>query len=256
MDPERARNLWKSERLVFRSISQDDQEWMFNEIESDPVNMSLSTPLLLAPPRRKKGEEWMEMWKGPSHLLLAVICLAAPPPAGGADEQQQQQQRDRPDKPPAGAAAAAATATATATAPTRIGVLRLSYNGYGTSPHNRACDLGITLAAAHQGRGYGTEAVGWALDWAFRHAGAHSVNLGSVAYNARAHRCYERCGFRLEGRRRECCWHDRRWWDLLFFGILEGEWEEMRRSSGGTSGGAGEGVRAAKLPEEGVVSEE
>lgn len=210
---------------------------MFNEIETDPVNMILSTPLILAPPKRKKPDEWMDMWKGPGHLLLVVICLATTQPDSSARNSTEDQEKApnglKPDRDAASAPAAAPQ--------TRIGFLRLSYSGYGTSPHNRACDLGITLTAPYQDKGYGTEAVGWALDWAFRHANLHSVNLGSVEYNTRAHKCYEKCGFRFEGRRRQCCWHDRRWYDLLFFSILEDEWEEMRRN-GTTQGVPSSGV--------------
>lgn len=202
MDPKDAQNLWRSERLVFRSLLQDDQDWMFNEIDTDPANMMLSRAGLLAPPKRQKPDEWIKTWAGdgPADLLVVVICLAG------------------------------STSAIESSPKTRIGYMRLSYGGYGSSPHNRACELGITLAAPHQDKGYGTEAINWALDWAFRHANMHSVNLGSVEYNTRAHRCYEKCGFKIEGRRRQCCWHNRRWYDNLFFGILETEWEEMRSS--------------------------
>lgn len=206
--------IWKSDRLIYRSISSDDQEWMFNELESDPMNHFLSTPLILAPPRRKKPDEWMDMWKSATSILGLVICLQP-------QEEHQKSQSSSPEEQnkqgPAG----------DVPQPTRIGILRLSYGGYGTSPHNRAGDLGLALTAPYQGKGYGTEAVNWTLDWAFRHANMHSVNLGSVAYNTRAHRCYEKCGFKLQGRRREVCWHDRKWHDLLLFGILENEWEEL-----------------------------
>lgn len=208
MDTNLVRNIWKSERLVYRAITEKDQDWFFDEIDSDPVNTCLASPMVLAPPRPSKPDAFMGMWKTPTEVMTVVICLPAAQP--GPDEPS-------PDAP---------TPTPT---PTRIGMLRLAYRGYGSSPHNRACELGITLVDAHQRKGYGTEAINWALDWGFRHANLHSVNLGSVSYNTHAHKCYEKCGFKLEGRRRECCWHDRGWHDLLFFGILEQEWDELQR---------------------------
>lgn len=213
MEFDHIHGIWESDRLIYRSVSTDDQEWMFNELESDPMNHFLSTPLILAPPRRKKPEEWIEMWKSTSCILGLIICLQPKE----RQKQQPSSSEDQNEQGPAG----------DVPQPTRIGILRLSYGGYGTSPHNRAGDLGLALTAPYQGKGYGTEAVNWALDWAFRHANMHSVNLGSVAYNTRAHRCYEKCGFKLQGRRREVCWHDRKWHDLLLFGILENEWEDL-----------------------------
>lgn len=209
MEVERIRNIWNSERLVFRSLSPKDQKWMFHEIESDPVNAFLASPAMLAPPTQTKPEEFMDKWKGSDSLLHVVICLRE---ANSDSEPPHDMMSDAQN-------------------PKRIGLLNLAYGGYGTSPHNRACNLGITLTAAYQNQGYGTEAVNWALDWAFRQANMHSVNLGSVEYNTRAHKCYEKCGFKLEGRRRQCFWHDRRWYDLFFFGILEDEWEMTREHS-------------------------
>ena len=63
--------------------------------------------------------------------------------------------------------------------PTPIGMLTLGIPG---SPdtyahHHRRVVLGITLANAYCDRGYGTEALRWALAWAFGKAGLHRVSL-------------------------------------------------------------------------------
>lgn len=50
--------------------------------------------------------------------------------------------------------------------PVRIGYLRLSAH-YSTR-HNRSGTLAITIFEPYQGKGYGTEAIDWALDWAFK----------------------------------------------------------------------------------------
>lgn len=195
------KDAWRTDRLYFRTFCEADYDWMFTAINSDPVNHALANPFPLAPPRRKKPDEWLKLWEG---LLNVVICVRT----DNAGQQPDQQAGDGEQ---------------------RIGLLALRYGGYGPSPHNRACELSITLAEASQNRGYGTEAVQWALDWAFRRGNMHSVNLGSVSHNTRAHRCYEKCGFKLAGRRRQCVWHDRKWYDCLDFDILEDEWEALRR---------------------------
>lgn len=206
---EHIENAWQTERLVFRSVRETDYNWYFAHIDTDPVNMALSRPTVLGPPRRQKPEEWIRTWQGPSRLLDVVICLRRP-----TENDKHQKERGPTESSPA--------------EEIRMGFLGLGYGGYGSSPHNRACELGITLSAAHQDHGYGTEAVRWALDWAFRRANLHSVNLASVEFNKRAHKCYEKCGFKFQGRMRQCFWHERKWHDLFFFDILEDEWEQSR----------------------------
>lgn len=203
-------DAWKSKRLFFRSIRDTDYDWFFNNIDGDPLNRALGGPSLLAPPKRQKPEEWCKHWEGPSRLLDVVICLREPANSEGPRKEND----DHPDT--------------TQAVEQRIGFLGISYGGSGPSPHHRACQLGITLTSAYQDHGYGTESVQWALDWAFLRANMHSVNLSSVEYNKRAHRCYEKCGFKLDGRRRQCFWHERKWYDLFFYGILEEEWDQLR----------------------------
>ncbi|KAH3996834.1 hypothetical protein HBI13_188030 [Parastagonospora nodorum] len=79
-----------------------------------------------------------------------------------------------------------------------------------------------------KGKGYGSEAISWALDYAFRRAGLHRVKIRAFEYNAGAVRLYERLGFKFEGKERESCWHEGRFWDSVEFGMLEGEWRWMQ----------------------------
>jgi RimJ/RimL family protein N-acetyltransferase len=92
--------------------------------------------------------------------------------------------------------------------------------------HHRSTELGITLHASHQSRGYGSEAILWAAEFAFRHANLHRVAIGAFAWNERAYGLYERLGFVMEGRARECFWYDGRWEDAVSLGMLAGEWWE------------------------------
>jgi RimJ/RimL family protein N-acetyltransferase len=85
---------------------------------------------------------------------------------------------------------------------------------------NRSAELGILVGdPAFQGKGYGAEAIGLLLEYAFNALGLHRVGLRVYANNVRGIRCYEKCGFRREGASREA-----RWWGGRFWGILEGEW--------------------------------
>ena len=92
--------------------------------------------------------------------------------------------------------------------------------------HHRNTMIGINIAPDYQGQGYGSEAVLWALEWAFRHANMHRVEIGAVAYNEGAWKLYERLGFVHEGRKREAMWYDGEYHDLVLLGMLKKEWQE------------------------------
>lgn len=96
----------------------------------------------------------------------------------------------------------------------------------------RHCELGITIGERdYWGRGYGREAVGLLLDYAFRLRNFRRVWLEVHGANERAIRAYRACGFVEEGRMREHVWLAGRYVDLIIMGVLREEWSE-----GGTGG--------------------
>ena len=107
--------------------------------------------------------------------------------------------------------------------PVPIGYLTLSQMSSSSAVHRRS-NIGINIAAAYRSKGYGGEAIEWALGWGFRRAGLHRIGLGYVAWNAGAGRLYQKLGFVNEGVRRDFFWADDRWWDSVEMSILEGEW--------------------------------
>jgi RimJ/RimL family protein N-acetyltransferase len=80
---------------------------------------------------------------------------------------------------------------------------------------------------AYWGLGFGTEAMRLVLGFGFNVLNLHRVSLGVFAYNARAIRSYEKCGFRLEGCLRQCLNRDGRRWDIFIMGLLRSEWERL-----------------------------
>lgn len=79
------------------------------------------------------------------------------------------------------------------------------------------------------GNGYGTEATRLMVGHAFGNLGLHRIALTVFAFNERAKRSYEACGFTAEGRAREAIRRDGQWWDEILMSILESEWRRMRR---------------------------
>lgn len=76
---------------------------------------------------------------------------------------------------------------------------------------------------ASLGRGHGSESIGLLLARAFGDMRLHRISLRVVAYNQRAIRAYEKCGFRIEGREREAALVDGQWHDDVMMGILDRE---------------------------------
>jgi RimJ/RimL family protein N-acetyltransferase len=74
------------------------------------------------------------------------------------------------------------------------------------------------------GRGYGFEAMGLALDFAFQELNLHRIQLTVYSYNERAMRMYEKLGFQREGAYREFLLRDGQRYDMFLYGILSHEW--------------------------------
>jgi diamine N-acetyltransferase len=96
---------------------------------------------------------------------------------------------------------------------------------------DRNAELGIVIGEKeYWGTGYGTEAIITLLDFAFSQMNLHRVYLRVFEDNQRALHCYEKCGFKPEGRLREAHFGDGKYSDELVMGILR---HEFFRAQGG-----------------------
>jgi RimJ/RimL family protein N-acetyltransferase len=75
------------------------------------------------------------------------------------------------------------------------------------------------------GKGIGTEATLLVLQHAFQDLELHRVGLRVVAFNERAIRSYQKCGFQIEGRERESCLVDGKRYDDVMMGLLVSEFK-------------------------------
>jgi RimJ/RimL family protein N-acetyltransferase len=73
------------------------------------------------------------------------------------------------------------------------------------------------------GRGYGTEATRLVRDFAFEQLGLHRLFLEVFDHNPRARRVYEKCGFVVEGIRRDAQRIDGRWHDAIDMALIESD---------------------------------
>lgn len=92
---------------------------------------------------------------------------------------------------------------------------------------NRKAMFGIVLGRkVNFDRGYGSEAIGVLLRFAFREMGLNRIALDVKDSNERGIACYRKCGFREEGRFREDYFQAGKYGDTIRMSILRREWEE------------------------------
>ncbi|OAQ68943.1 GCN5-related N-acetyltransferase (GNAT) domain-containing protein [Pochonia chlamydosporia 170] len=196
-------NAWRTPRLEFIKIDKNDpniREFL-PQTEQDPVVLSLASSRFLAPNSQADLDDSLDFFT--KALLGVAICLRP----------TEEEQETSPEKKK----------------PTIIGTMCLGWGGLNPrNAHNRSAHMGIVLAKPYQNKGYGREAINWMVDWAFKHAGLHTVCMIAASYNQRGIHLYQDIGFRLEGRRKEVCYFNRGWYDELDFGMTEHEWEKLR----------------------------
>lgn len=89
---------------------------------------------------------------------------------------------------------------------------------------NRTADFGIFIGdKRHWGAGYGEEATRLLLDYAFHILNLHNIRLCVYDYNSRAVRCYEKCGFKFIGKRREAKRIAGKVFDIIYMDVLASE---------------------------------
>lgn len=187
---------FSSARLVYRAIETPDDNILFQKIHTDPQSFQNSNIRLIRPQSSKDAAEYQRV-VAEDMLLGVVICL----PSRSSDPQSN---------------------------PIAIGEVHLTPVRF---PQHRHTELGIDILSEHQGKGYGTEAIEWALEWAFNVGGMHRVGIRAFEWNYGARKLYERIGFKHEGTSREHLFHNGRFWDDYQYGMLDREWKDIKANN-------------------------
>ncbi|KAK3327587.1 acyl-CoA N-acyltransferase [Cercophora scortea] len=219
--PDNIVNAWKSERLVYRAIEENDTDrallWDCNQ--NDAVNSAMASHALFKPGSRKDTQFFFEFSK--DAVIRHWACL--PPP-----ETKTKTESDSPET----ASKEGDKKENKAQQPTPIGLILL-WNKTTGAEHHRSGMIGITILPGYRGKGYGGEALNWLLDWGFMNGGYHRIGLDAFSFNPLALKLYRKTGFVEEGREREGILFHRKWYDVINFGMLESEWEKLRGYGGG-----------------------
>jgi RimJ/RimL family protein N-acetyltransferase len=92
---------------------------------------------------------------------------------------------------------------------------------------NRRAELGILIGEeTSRGKGVGQETLGLLLDYCFNYLNLHSVCLSVLEDNIGAVKCYEKVGFKKQGREREAAYVNGEYRDALIMDILKSEFGE------------------------------
>lgn len=94
---------------------------------------------------------------------------------------------------------------------------------YGPGSGNHAYELGITVAAAQRGRGYGAEAQRLLAAYLFASHPIARVQASTDSANIGEQRALERAGFTREGVLRRAQFRAGDWRDLVMYSKLRGE---------------------------------
>ena len=204
-------NLFRSARLIYRtheSPEDDDFSWELTQDVEAAVN---SNPTLPKPPDKKEVEE-RRKYDAERSLLGVIICLAPAPTGSNSTDKTSSSTID---------------GGASSEKPIPIGRISLSGTKLAYARHRNSM-IGLGILSKYQNKGYGTEAIRWVLDWGFRIAGLHRIEIGCFSWNDGARRLYEKLGFTFESRKREALWHDGSWHDIIEFAMLEDEWRALK----------------------------
>ncbi len=97
------------------------------------------------------------------------------------------------------------------------------------TPRAWRAEMGIAIQDKTQwSQGYGTDAVRLVLGHAFRELKLNRVELTTDEANARAIRCYEKCGFEREGLLRQHRLIDEKFGNTVVMAVLRAEWLDVR----------------------------
>lgn len=94
---------------------------------------------------------------------------------------------------------------------------------------HRCATFGIMIGdKKFWGRGVGLEATRLMVEYGFDRLNLQRIDLGVFAEHDAAVRCYEKAGFKVEGRMRESLFQDGKYVDRLWMALLRSEYKSLK----------------------------
>jgi len=90
---------------------------------------------------------------------------------------------------------------------------------------NGVATIGIFIGSKdHRSKGYGTDTMKVLMNFIFMQMNINKIRLSVYSYNEPAIKCYERCGFKIEGVLRQEIYKDGKHYDKIAMGLLKEEY--------------------------------
>lgn len=90
---------------------------------------------------------------------------------------------------------------------------------------NRVATTGALIGEKeYWGKGYGVDAKMALLDYAFNTLNLNRINSDVIAFNERSLNYSLRCGYQIEGTKRQAIFRHGKYWDRIELGLLREDW--------------------------------
>lgn len=108
-----------------------------------------------------------------------------------------------------------------------LGIVSLATSKYGPDETSRArsAELAYWFAPEHHGQGYGSDAAGRMVRYAFEDRNLRRLSACVGSFNDASVGLLESLGFEREGTLREAAWFRGEYHDMHWYGLLREEWE-------------------------------
>jgi len=91
---------------------------------------------------------------------------------------------------------------------------------------NQSAECGIFIGdKEYWNKGYGSRALYCLLYYGFEYLNLHNIMLQVYSFNERGISCYQKCGFKEIGRRREALLREGKRWDIIHMDIIRNEFD-------------------------------
>ncbi|MCT8976230.1 GNAT family N-acetyltransferase [Clostridium sp. CX1] len=97
---------------------------------------------------------------------------------------------------------------------------------------NSVATVGIFIGnRQYRGKGYGTDAMRVLTDFVFMQMNINKIRLIVYSYNESAIRCYEKCGYKVEGVLKQEIYKDGKYYDKISMGLLKAEYLSLKTTA-------------------------
>jgi len=104
----------------------------------------------------------------------------------------------------------------------RLGIISITPE---ESPSEKLGEIGLWLHPKHHGNGYGTEAAELTAQHGFNQLNYHKLYARAYKGNKASQKIWEKLGFQKEGKLRDHTYTQGEYKDVIYYGILHGEWQ-------------------------------